>query len=208
MTDDRRKAKATNDPDLEVVEAAWRRLPAEEPPQLLDQAVLNRARRDLEKPRPRRLRWVGHFATAGVAVIALSVWLLQDPDPTAPVGEAPLRIEPAAEPAPTPAPERQERRLAPITASERASDAPLAEWRGKAPAIRAQAVQPAPAESMDEAYTEAAAADATKERTPEAWIEHMLALQTAGREAELRAELEAFRAAYPDHPLPPSLRGD
>ena len=206
MTDDRRKAKASHDPDLEVVEAAWRRLPAEEPPQLLDQAVLNRARRDLEKPRPRRLRWVGHFATAGVAVIALSVWLLQDPVVTAPVGEAPLRVQPAAEPAPSPPAERQERRFAP--ASERAADTPLVEPRGKAPAMRTQAVRPAPAESIDEAYTEETAADATEERTPEAWIEHMLALQTAGREAELRAELEAFRAAYPDHPLPPSLRGD
>jgi hypothetical protein len=206
MTDeDRRKAKPTNDPDLEVVEAAWRRHSAEEPPQLLDQAVLNRARRDLEKPRPRRLRWIGQFATAGVAVIALSVWLLQDPGPKAPVGDAPVRIEPAAEPAPPPPPERQERRFTP--ASERASDAPLAETRGKMSATRAQAARPAPAESVDEAYTEEAA-DAAAERTPKAWIEHMLALQTAGRETELRAELDAFRAAYPDYPLPPALHGD
>ena len=43
---------------------------------------------------------------------------------------------------------------------------------------------------------------------PDDWIEDMLALQAAGRVAELEAELEAFRTAYPDHPLPPALRGE
>ena len=58
---------------------------------------LTLARRDLETARPRRLRWIGHFATAGVAVIAVSVWLLQDPAPTTPAGDDALRIAAALE---------------------------------------------------------------------------------------------------------------
>jgi hypothetical protein len=41
---------------------------------------------------------------------------------------------------------------------------------------------------------------------PEDWVERLMALQQAGRLEELRAELEAFRQAYPGYQLPPGLQ--
>ncbi len=41
----------------------------EEPPAMLDQAVLNAARRDLEAKKRRPLRWVGTFATGNRRVV-------------------------------------------------------------------------------------------------------------------------------------------
>ena len=144
MIDDRRKDARANDPDLEAIAAAWRRLPADEPPELVDQAVLNRARRDLDTARPRRLRWIGHFATAGVAVIALSVWLLQDPAPTTPAGDDALRIAPAAETAPPETLKLEERRFAPSAVTESAPQTPARDARAKGPQVLADEVQPAP----------------------------------------------------------------
>ena len=56
----------------------------------------------------------------------------------------------------------------------------------------------------------APATDEAGDQPPEAveWVERMLALEAAGRTSELAAELAAFRAAYPDYPLPPALRDD
>ena len=53
------------DPDLGAVQSAWSELEQCEPPDLLDQAVLNAARRQLERSRRRRsMGWLGAFATA------------------------------------------------------------------------------------------------------------------------------------------------
>ena len=41
--------------------------------------------------------------------------------------------------------------------------------------------------------------------TPDAWIEYLFELQKTGRHEELEVELEAFRKAYPDYPLPAEL---
>jgi hypothetical protein len=53
----------------------------EEPPAMLDQAVLNAARRDLEAKKRRPLRWVGTFATAAVLVLTLTIVVQQDDSP-------------------------------------------------------------------------------------------------------------------------------
>ena len=41
--------------------------------------------------------------------------------------------------------------------------------------------------------------------TPEAWLKHIRALQSAGREAEAMQSLARFRERYPDHALPADL---
>lgn len=73
--------------DLEAVQTEWSRMEQAEPPELLDQAVLNAARRDLEprwKIRP--MSWLGGFATAAVVVLAITITLEQQgpqtPEPT------------------------------------------------------------------------------------------------------------------------------
>jgi len=173
------------DRDLAAVESAWRQVSAEAPPDLVDQAVRNRARLELERGRPRRLRWIGHFATAGVVVLAVSIWLLQDWETPPAPAEGELRLERAAEET---APARQAAEPAPMKREMRAKSAPVA------------AQPPAATALLEEAADEA--------RDPETWIAELLALKAAGRTAELEAGLAAFRAAWPDHPLPPELAGD
>jgi len=64
--------------DLESVRSALSGLESVEPPDLLDQAILNTARRELTASRPRPMRWVGAFATAAVVILALSIVVQQD----------------------------------------------------------------------------------------------------------------------------------
>ena len=80
MTNEPRKPENEQEfeQDLETVQAKWSRMEQAEPPELLDQAVLNAARRDLEPGRKRRpMRWLGGFATAAVVVLAITVTLEQ-----------------------------------------------------------------------------------------------------------------------------------
>lgn len=81
MTSDPRdqKPEMKFEQDLEAVRSAWSGLEKTEPPDLLDQAVLNTARRELEGRTKRRpLRWLSGFATAAVVVLAMSIVLKQD----------------------------------------------------------------------------------------------------------------------------------
>lgn len=80
MTNEPRKPENEEafEQDLEAVQAKWSRVEQAEPPELLDQAVLNAARRDLESRRKRRpMYWLSGFATAAVVVLAITVTLEQ-----------------------------------------------------------------------------------------------------------------------------------
>lgn len=200
-------ASADFERDLEAVEAAWRRVSAEEPPKLVDQAVRNRARLELERGRPRRLRWIGHFATAGVVVLAVSLLLLQDWGPAPVPGDGELRLERAADEA-APVRESTERMMAPkgAPAAEPAEAPERRALNARSSPVAAPMAAPAAAQAVEPA---ALAEDAPAEaRDPEGWIEELLALKAAGHTDELEAGLAAFRAAWPDHPLPPELAGD
>ncbi len=71
--------------DLEKVRSAWLRLEQAKPPELLDRAVLNSARRELEAQHKRRpLRWLGAFATATIVVLAMSIVIQQEQEAPAP----------------------------------------------------------------------------------------------------------------------------
>jgi len=90
MTSDPRdqKPEIKFEQDLEAVRSAWSGLEKTEPPDLLDQAVLNTARRELEGRSKRLpLRWLGGFATAAVVVLALSIVLQQDQQAPVPAME-------------------------------------------------------------------------------------------------------------------------
>ncbi len=52
------------------------------PPAMLDQAILNSARRDLAKSRRRPFGWMGAVATAAVLVLAVTIVVQQDETPT------------------------------------------------------------------------------------------------------------------------------
>ena len=90
--------------DLRKLESAYHASAREEPPELLDLAVLNRARAALETPRRAwsfNLTWVHGLATAGVAVLALTLFLQlrdQQPGPELPASyDFQMRAAPASE---------------------------------------------------------------------------------------------------------------
>lgn len=91
------------DEDLDRIGRAYTQLEAEEPPELLDMAIRNSARRAVEK-KPRRMKfgWLHGLTTAAVFVLALSVIIHQRENRPAPgngVQFERLQPAPAASPA-------------------------------------------------------------------------------------------------------------
>lgn len=203
MTADRREktSKATLDNDIEEIRSVLSAGESPEPPDLLDQAVLNSARRAIEENnRPRRfsLRWLGVFATASVVVLALGIVVQQEqestPEGTSEVDHAKLKKE------------------APAREQKMAVDKQLLmEIEGRDAAARSRAAPMAAPPAARFSATELVdqAADAEEEladvKSPEEWISHLLWLQSTDQQTLLSEELTAFRAAYPDHSLPPEL---
>lgn len=198
MSGDTRNSNRPFEQDLDAIRAAWQGLPPVEPPDLIDQSVRTTARRALPaRNRWQSTRWIGSLATAAVVVLALAIVVQQDQEgPVPPMsGTDGFRLDESAKTVGTAVSEsdviEQTRSQAELR-SERAVPAAAAEE----PAARDSAT------TTLQAGPEKAAAVIE----PEAWIEEMLQLQQAGRLEELRAELEAFRKAWPDHPLPPELQ--
>jgi hypothetical protein len=169
--------------DLETIGAAWPTLRQGQPPVPVDQAVLNAARRAVEPSARRPARWslswsmrsLGAIAAAAVVVLAVTV-----------VVE--LGQESPAPPPPASDGFRLER-----SAAEADRDAGPAEAQENQGEPQTPAQTPAPASGA------ASPADA------EAWIERLRALKAAGDRATFDEALAAFRASYPDYPLPPEL---
>jgi len=70
--------------DLEAVRSTLSDMESVEPPDLLDQAVLNTARRELAASRRKPMRWIGAFATATVVVLAMTIVIQQEQKTPAP----------------------------------------------------------------------------------------------------------------------------
>ena len=162
--------------DLKAVRSAWSGLEQTDPPELLNQAVLNTARRELNtRRRSRPLRWLGGFATATVIVLALTIVIQQEEQQTTPVlkktnGFKLDQTDPAAPP---------------VTASD--------------------AAVMAVAEEMSDSLAESEkATDSIPEA--DAWIERLLLLRETHQDELLIQELTAFREAFPGYTLPPELQ--
>jgi hypothetical protein len=162
--------------DLKAVRSAWSGLEQTDPPELLNQAVLNTARRELNtRRRSRPLRWLGGFATATVIVLALTIVIQQDEQQTTPAlkktnGFKLDQTDPAAPP---------------VTASD--------------------AAVMAVAEEMSDSLAESEkATDSIPEA--DAWIERLLLLRETHQDELLIQELTAFREAFPGYTLPPELQ--
>lgn len=208
--------KAERDSVNDELRAAWSDLDPAEPPELVDLAVLNRARRDLAKSRRKRLRWVGGFATAAVVVIALSLTLQQGAQ--APVPELEkrdgLRLQQSADKSAA-AKSRQDAPPAePARQAENASqeaDAMLHKRRAAVSAPPSAAATTGTAmDASRESLAEESFADESKDEdapllAPEAWIERLVQLHASQQHEQLTRELAAFREAYPEFPLPSVL---
>lgn len=184
--------------DLDEVSQAWTAREKTEPPALVDQAVMNRARRALEgngKPARKRfrLRWLGALATASVVVLALTLVVEQVDKAPLPVSaeQDGLRLDRDTNGA-----ERQMKRME-AAAPAAAREAPVNQ-NLQAESMRTETEQ----EFRDSAESDETAAGLAPE--PEAWIQRLLEMKRLNDE-NLAAELAAFRAAYPDYPLPPGL---
>lgn len=150
-----------------------------EPPELLDRAVLNTARRAVGTGRGRTWlpkRWLGAVATAAVVVIALTVVMQQD------------------QPVPVPLPEETNG----FRLDQESPSAQMAEKSEGSRKISARVAAPA-------APKEESADSSDPVPNAESWINRMLQLKASQQEEELANELEAFRSVFPDHPLPPEL---
>ena len=172
--------------DLEAVHSAWSGLEQTDPPELLNQAVLNAARRELGARRKSRpLRWLGGFATAAVIVLALTIVIQQDEQQTGPTLKKTngFMLEQAA-----PAARKKEAKVSAAAPAVTVSDA------------AATTV----AEEMSDSLAEP---EKAADRIPDAdaWIERLLLLQETQQDEKLIQELTAFREAYPDFTLPPEL---
>lgn len=84
--------------------------------------------------------------------------------------------------------------------------APEAKKAEVAPPAAGAAAEPERSRAvMSATRRESAAADKSM-RTPTDWIEEIRRLKHEGRETEMRAQLAAFRLAYPDYRLPDDLK--
>ena len=202
--------------DLKAVRSAWSGLEQTDPPELLNQAVLNTARRELNtRRRSRPLRWLGGFATATVIVLALTIVIQQEEQQTTPSlkktnGFKLDQTDPAASKSEvdrddfeeTARREQADRQLSPMSSED-------AEFRMKrsvaAPPVPASdAAVMAVAEEMSDSLAEPEKA-AHRIPAADAWIERLLLLRETQQDEKLIQELAAFREAYPDYVLPPEL---
>ena len=187
----------------ESLQRAWDRLPDPEPPHLVDQAVLNRARTAVEAPhssRPWSFGWPHALTTAAVIVLAITLVMpLRD---TGQPGGDPEGIprSSGAENRSQDALELEEQML-----EEPPSAEPEASFRARRePAPRALA---APAlEKADAAPMESAAsADAAIATEVESRLQAIRDLMEAGDLAAAREALFSFQQDYPATELPPDL---
>ncbi len=225
--------------DLEQVSSAYRKLSDEEPPELLDQAVLNRARRAVQTrgSRPWNFGWPHALSTAALAILGVALVVqLPDPEiieplkimkaPSTRLHDAESKFEPVRLPAqqamkganvPTMVRDLSKPAAAGVSreraAEQRADQAPRLQAlsassqteTSAAPATaRAEEMFAAPVviEANDGVTDEAEDGALGDAESPEQWIERIEALLENGRDAEARMELEAFKKAWPDHPLP------
>jgi len=267
----------------------------QEPPLMLDQAVLNTARRELAGRKSRPLRWIGAFATASVVVLALTLVIQQQQAPAPPeagradgvrldrtsenqselreqqltapsadtdqagsksqVGEDArqrMQLPVQATPGRRKAEEETKRDNEPQAAQAPPPAAPRSEFSAEFRDVESAQAEPANAAAATTAPAKKAVSggkeqdliagqsrregdDLPSEPTgteqpaelnqrtgtaktvqdelesvppsPAEWVNQMLELRKNEQFGQLRRELEAFQAAYPEFALPPELAG-
>jgi hypothetical protein len=202
-----------HDKDLEQVFSAMPELEATEPPEMVDQAVLNMARRVLERRTRRRpMRWLGAFATATVVLLSVSIVLQQDPNP--PAGQLPSSEQNGISLEKRKKQEADGKTDADISNSLRRDETPDRPIETAAAPVQEAAVMAEKsvtrrsASTAENSYQDVAEdlVESEDVPAPEEWIERLLLLHQSGLYEKLEEELAAFRQAYPDHPLPPQFQ--
>jgi len=175
------------DEDLDRIGGAYQQLEAEEPPELLDLAIRNSARRAVEKkPRWSRFGWLHGLTTAAVFVLALSVVIHQRENRTA-AGEELQFYRTQAAPAASPAKERS-----PAGASGRVSNE-LEESTGTAKDLAA----PAPPAAEPRGQTLGEALRESRQRAATAPVTQPAVADTDATQAVLQKTSEKKEADKP-----------
>ncbi|ODB83106.1 hypothetical protein A3194_16585 [Candidatus Thiodiazotropha endoloripes] len=187
----------------------------EAPSEALDQAVLSRARKATAKYRN---RWIVPLSSAALLLIGIGLSLplidlrhdvydqpQHQPAP-APQAESLSESDQSLQkPAKAPASRVIERqnRAEPVPQADMAAP-PLMEQRAKTKFRQGTAerkqLQEAPETMMRSIDSE------KTHSTPERWLTEIEALIESGQDQAARRSLSAFRASYPDYPLPKSLQ--
>ena len=187
-------------PGLADIEAGYRLHRVEEPPSLVDQSVLNLARRELVAGRQQRrkaIRWVGALATVSLLVLTLTVVVQQHnamQPPAPPAGQANFK---AAKDQDLPATEPAASEVADVAAQSPAKSSARA--RDELNVTREEKAAALSSVDSNSATRPEQVSD------PEAWLQRILRLQQEGEIEQATSELNSFRQAYPDYPLPESL---
>lgn len=204
-----------------------------EPPEDLDQIVLNRAREAIQAPRQTRLyrapRWALPVALAATILLSFSILLnvsvmtgkaeraaVGSPAPSSPqtpAGRTPPAIDTSARATEVPSPEVS--MTAPASPGAR-----LKKYTSPAPALESapassmntptaevrDAAEPAHAAQAhsEEAKASDAGASSAQTRDPQAWLKQIDALRAQGKTAEADEQLRLFREAFPRYPVKPS----
>lgn len=183
----------------ERVTQAYRAIGSEEPPAVLDAAILAAARR-------RGKRWQAPLAVAAALALAVGVALVVEREERAKTEDVALAPQVMESPAPA-AGARVESRPAAAPAApaagkrERSDEAEQRKAQASAPA----ADQAAPAAGVAGALR--AAKPPEQAETPELWLERIAALREQGRDREAGESLAEFRRRHPDYRIPePMLR--
>lgn len=213
--------------DLENISRVYGQMDQDEPPELLDQAVLNRAHRAVEgKPHWMQFGWLHGLTTTAVFVLAFFIIMNQrEPVPVEEDGifespVVPMQVRKSTRE--TMQVETRERRMKVSKGSELADEAIesaefmqqgvlLEEAAPMADAVDAvdAAAQPSPAMAVAEParsdLTGRAIFKSESETNPERELQEIIRLKQAGDET-WRKELELFLERHPDYPLPDELK--
>jgi len=188
-----------SDRDLESIGHALRGVDPQQPPELVDQAVLSRARRAVEareNARPWSFGWPHVLSTTAVIAIALSVLLH-------------LRAENANREdtdIPGVAPQAAAAQSGFRREQDKARSAKSTRDLGSAGTKSLKQAAPMAAPGAAEA-TSSSEHDASRSKDPQAWLKELRRLKQSGDMQEFQRELERFRIEYPDFELPADLAG-
>jgi len=212
------------DNDLDSLQRQYHAAAVDEPPAMLDQAVLNRARRAAEQHaiRPWSFSWMHATATAALVVLGLTLVLQLRESAQAPetLPETPLQPSQYYDGA-----EDQDSALGEQENFRQSRDAALSRLldRQKAEALRevreevlASPEAPAPIVVVRPGHPAIAVGPGANEwdsgsrpvtyySSAEEWLDHILELKRSGDESAWRSELDLFVGVFPEHPLPKEL---
>lgn len=202
------------DKDLDALQRKYRAAAREEPPAMLDQVVLNRARRAAAQHaiRPWSFSWMHATATAALLVLGLTLVLQLRETTRVPETLPETPLQPAEyydglEDQDSAVGEQESFHRSRDDAHLRKLEIQKSEALRE---VREEVLEPPPAApkpsyNMMKALPKYETQEAAVARPPEEWLDHILELKKSGDEAAWRSELEAFIRTFPDHPLPREL---